>query len=96
MESWVEANKRMSCLDCGASGAAPYVTTKGENPRRNVRVCSRCLDRWIEFGLRSRDAMYEEPSPDSDRLLRCPDGCGNDCCVPTRDPFAEEDEDWEA
>lgn len=89
MESWAEANARMSCLHCGASGADPYVTTRGENPGRNVRVCVRCLDRWTEFGLRPRGIVYDES-----RLSRCPDGCGNDCCVPEKDPYAlDEDEE---
>jgi hypothetical protein len=60
-ETWKTANLRMACLDCGESSAQPYVTTKGENPGRAVRVCHRCFDRWGAFGLRPRDPMYEEP-----------------------------------
>lgn len=60
-ESWTSANKRMACLDCGESEAQPYVTTRGENPGRPVRVCHRCSHRWVEFGLKERPPMYEEP-----------------------------------
>ena len=60
-ESWKKANERMSCLDCGESGAEPYVTTKGKNPGRNVRVCHKCVHRWEEFGLKPREPVYEEP-----------------------------------
>jgi hypothetical protein len=62
-ETWASANRRMSCLDCGESGAQPYTTTQGENPGRHVRVCHRCIDRWVKFGLVTREPMYEEPSP---------------------------------
>ena len=60
-KTWAAANARMACLDCGESGAHPYTTTKGKNPGRLVRVCHRCLDRWGDFGLRSRPPVYEEP-----------------------------------
>lgn len=60
-ESWESANMRMACLDCGESGAAPYVTTKGENPGKPVRVCDKCIHRWEAFGLKDRPTMYEEP-----------------------------------
>lgn len=60
-ESWTSANARMSCLDCGESGAHPYTTTKGENHGRPVRVCHKCLHRWEWLGLKPREPMYEEP-----------------------------------
>ena len=59
-ELWKSANARMACLDCGESGAHPFVTTKGENQGRAVRVCRRCLHRWDEFGLRTRAPMFDE------------------------------------
>lgn len=60
-ETWKSANERMACLDCGESGAHPYTTTRGANPGRAVRVCHRCVHRWVEFGLVERAPMYEEP-----------------------------------
>lgn len=62
-ESWASANRRMACLDCGESGAYPYVTTRGANIGRFVRVCRKCLHRWGEYGLRSREPVHEEQSP---------------------------------
>lgn len=61
-ETWTSANKRMACLQCGESGAQPYQTTRGENPGRYVRVCARCAPEWVEFGLRERPPMYDEPA----------------------------------
>lgn len=55
-ETWARANARMACLDCGESGAHPYVTTKGENPGRQVRVCTACMHRWEEWGPPAPDA----------------------------------------
>ncbi len=59
-ETWASANARRACLDCGESGAGMYVTTRGKNPGRNVRVCHRCIDHWVEFGLQTREPIYEE------------------------------------
>lgn len=60
-ETWAQANRRMACIDCGKSGAQPYVTTKGANPGRNVRICDECSPRWVEYGLKERAPTYEEP-----------------------------------
>lgn len=62
MEAWASANARMSCLDCGASGAQPYTTTRGPSPGKHVRVCRACVDRWAWLGLVSRYPMYDEPN----------------------------------
>ncbi len=59
-ETRASANARMACLECGVSGAAPYVTTKGANPGRMVRVCDRDLPGWSEYGLRERKPIEGE------------------------------------
>lgn len=55
-----EAGARMACHDCGESGADPWVTTKVENPGRLLRVCHRCVHRWVTWGLVSRDLLPHE------------------------------------
>jgi len=59
-ETWASANARMSCFDCGESGAHPYTTNAGPNPGKHVRVCRLCDHRWAWLDLRARDRMYEE------------------------------------
>lgn len=55
MSEFVSAeDHRLACFDCGESGARLFVTTKGENPGRKIRVCPKCLRRWDDFGLKSR------------------------------------------
>lgn len=74
-ETWAQANARMACLDCGESNAHPYVTTKGANPGRLVRVCNPCMHRWEEWGLKPRPLMHEEEvDPDPAEGLEEPDG----------------------
>jgi hypothetical protein len=60
-ETWASANARMSCLDCGESGADPYTASEG----RPVRVCRRCVHCWEWLRLVPRAPMYDEPGADA-------------------------------
>ena len=57
-----EANRVRACLDCGEPGAFLWLTTKGANPGRLLRVCALCLrqDHWHAFGLVERAPIAEE------------------------------------
>ena len=60
---WSEANAKRLCLECGAPDAHLFVTTRGANPGRKVRLCTTCLlqcDDWLEFGLVEREPMPSE------------------------------------
>jgi hypothetical protein len=67
----VEANRVRACLDCGASGAFLWRTTKNENPGRLLRICASCLrkDDWHRFGLVEREPFPGEETPSKENDL---------------------------
>lgn len=65
-----EANYLRACLDCGKHGAALLETTKGENPGRLIRVCSRCIHDWVRFGPLAREPINQEKATPA-HLVHC-------------------------
>jgi len=60
-----EACRTRACVDCGAPNSWLCKTTKGENPGRLLRLCTRCLGKpdWHRFGLVDRDPLPLEAPP---------------------------------
>ena len=55
-----EAARIRACLECGKPGAGLRVTTRGENPGRNIRVCSECEPNWWMFAPVEREPVAAE------------------------------------
>jgi hypothetical protein len=59
------ADKVRACVDCGEPGGILWITTKGANPGRKLRLCEACrvARDWYRFGLIPRLPEAGEVQP---------------------------------